>query len=31
MAKKTYTRAFTLKVVRAVESAEVRPAQACRA
>ena len=30
MAKKTYTREFKLKVVRAVESAELRPAQACR-
>ena len=30
MAKKTYTREFKLKVVRAVESGELRPAQACR-
>lgn len=30
MAKKTYTRAFKLKVVRAVEEGELRPAQACR-
>jgi transposase len=30
MAKKMYTREFKLKVVRAVESAELRPAQACR-
>lgn len=30
MAKKTYTREFKLKVVGLVESAELRPAQACR-
>jgi transposase len=30
MAKKTYTREFKLKVVQAVEAAELRPAQACR-
>ena len=30
MAKKTYTREFKLKVVRTVESGELRPAQACR-
>jgi transposase len=30
MVKKTYTREFKLKVVRAVESGELRPAQACR-
>jgi hypothetical protein len=30
MAKKTYTREFKLKVVRAVESGELRPVQACR-
>ena len=30
MAKKTYTREFKLKVVRAVESGDLRPAQACR-
>ena len=30
MPRKTYTREFKLKVVRAVETAEVRPAQACR-
>lgn len=30
MAKKSYTREFKLKVVRAVEAAELRPAQACR-
>lgn len=30
MAKKSSTREFTLKVVRAVESGELRPAQACR-
>lgn len=31
MTKKTYTREFKLKVVRAVESGDLRPAQACRA
>lgn len=30
MAKKTYSRAFKLKVAQAVESGELRPAQACR-
>jgi hypothetical protein len=30
MAKKTYTREFKLKAVRAVESDELRSAQACR-
>ncbi len=30
MAKKTYTREFKLKVVHAVESGDLRPAQACR-
>jgi transposase-like protein len=30
MAKKTYSREFKLKVVRAVEAAQLRPAQACR-
>jgi transposase len=30
MAKKSYTREFKLKVVQAIESAELRPAQACR-
>jgi transposase len=30
MVKKTYTREFKLKVVQAVESGELRPAQACR-
>lgn len=30
MPRKTYTREFRLKVVRAVETAELRPAQACR-
>ena len=30
MAKKSYTREFKLKVVQAVESAALRPAQACR-
>ena len=30
MPKKTYTREFKLQVVQAVESAELRPAQACR-
>jgi transposase len=30
MTKKTYTREFKLKVVQAVESGELRPAQACR-
>ena len=30
MAKKGYTREFKLKVVQAVESRELRPAQACR-
>ena len=30
MAKKSYTREFKLKVVQALESGELRPAQACR-
>jgi transposase-like protein len=30
MAKKTYSREFTLKVVQTVEAGELRPAQACR-
>lgn len=30
MVRKTYTREFKLKVVQAVEAAELRPAQACR-
>lgn len=30
MTKKTSTREFKLKVMRAVESGELRPAQACR-
>lgn len=30
MVKKTYTRAFKLKVVQVVEAGEFRPAQACR-
>lgn len=30
MPRKTYTREFKLKVVRAVETGELRPAQACR-
>ena len=30
MPRKTYTREFKLKVVQAVETAELRPAQACR-
>ena len=30
MAEKTYTREFKLKMVQAVESADLRPAQACR-
>lgn len=30
MVKKTYTREFRLKIVQAVESGDLRPAQACR-
>ena len=30
MAKKTYTREFKLKLVRALETGQLRPAQACR-